>query len=170
MLDSSTDLSSLLKDPSLLATKAFSGGEWVDAADGATYEVRNPARGDVIALVADLSRAEVAEAIEAARIAQIDWAARTAKERANIMRRFFDLMIENQDDLATILTAEMGKPLAEAKGEIAYGASFIEFFAKRPNESTARPSRVIRRTSGSPSSSSRSVLSDQSRPGISRTR
>lgn len=130
MLDSSTDLSSLLKDPSLLATKAFSGGEWVDAADGATYEVRNPARGDVIALVADLSRAEVAEAIEAARIAQIDWAARTAKERANIMRRFFDLMIENQDDLATILTAEMGKPLAEAKGEIAYGASFIEFFAE----------------------------------------
>jgi len=92
--------------------------------------VINPARGDVIAEVADLTRAQVAEAIAAAESAQKDWAKWTGKERAQVLRRWFDLMIENTDDLATILTAEMGKPLAEAKGEIAYGASFIEFFAE----------------------------------------
>ncbi|SEH95890.1 NAD-dependent succinate-semialdehyde dehydrogenase [Paracoccus alkenifer] len=126
----STDLKTLLRDPSLLETRAFVAGEWVDAEDGATFEVRNPARGDVIARVADLSRAEVARAIEAAHRAMKDWAARPAKERAQVMRRWFDLMMQNQDDLATILTAEMGKPLPEAKGEIAYGASFIEWFGE----------------------------------------
>lgn len=126
----STDLKTLLRDPSLLETRAFVAGEWVDAEDGATFEVRNPARGDVIARVADLSRAEVARAIDAAHRAMKDWAARPAKERAQVMRRWFDLMMQNQDDLATILTAEMGKPLPEAKGEIAYGASFIEWFGE----------------------------------------
>ena len=125
-----TDLKSLLRDPSLLETRAFIAGEWVDADDGATFEVTNPARGDVIAHVADLGRAETARAIDAAAAAMKDWAARPAKERAQVMRKWFDLMIANQDDLGTILTAEQGKPLAEAKGEIAYGASFIEWFGE----------------------------------------
>lgn len=125
-----TDLKSLLRDPSLLETRAFVGGEWVDADDGATFEVTNPARGDVIAHVADLGRAETARAIDAAAAAMKDWAARTAKDRAQVMRKWFDLMMANQDDLGTILTAEQGKPLVEAKGEIAYGASFIEWFGE----------------------------------------
>ncbi len=124
-----TDLVTRLKDPSLLVTKAYINGAWVDG-NGGTYPVVNPARGDVISEVADLTREDVAGAIEAARIAQKGWAARAAKERANILRRWFELMMENQDDLAVILTAEMGKPLAEAKGEIGYGASFVEFFAE----------------------------------------
>ncbi|OOY29227.1 succinate-semialdehyde dehydrogenase (NADP(+)) [Thioclava sp. L04-15] len=130
MLDDKTDLKSILKDPSLLATKAFVAGEWVDADDGSAFEVTNPARGDVICTVPDLGRAETARAIEAARVAMKDWAARTGKERAAVLRKWYDLMMENQDDLGAILTAEMGKPLAEAKGEIAYGAGFIEWFGE----------------------------------------
>ena len=129
MLDTTTNLKSLLKDPSLVAERAYAGGEWVDGDDG-TFEVTNPARGDVIANVADMSRAQVAKTIEAAGKAQKEWAQWTGKERANVLRKWFDLMMENQDDLGIILTAEQGKPLAEAKGEIAYGASFIEFFAE----------------------------------------
>ncbi|WP_339821475.1 NAD-dependent succinate-semialdehyde dehydrogenase [Sulfitobacter dubius] len=129
MTDAKTDLKSLLKDPSLLETRAYIGGQWVDGDDG-TFDVTNPARGDVIAQVADLSRAQVAGAIAQAEKAQKDWASWTGKERAAVMRKWFDLMMENQDDLGTILTAEQGKPLAEAKGEIAYGASFIEFFGE----------------------------------------
>ena len=125
-----TDLGMLLKDPSLLQTRAYVAGEWIDTADGATFDVVNPARGDVIARVADLSRAEVGRAIAASAEAMKGWAARTAKERAQVLRRWFDLMMENQDDLGRILTAEQGKPLAEAKGEIAYGASFIEWFGE----------------------------------------
>ncbi|MFG6565136.1 NAD-dependent succinate-semialdehyde dehydrogenase [Sulfitobacter sp. 1A13421] len=129
MTDAKTDLKSLLKDPSLLETRAYVGGQWVEGDDG-TFDVTNPARGDVIAQVADLSRAQVAGAIAQAEKAQKDWAAWTGKERAAVLRKWFDLMMENQDDLGTILTAEQGKPLAEAKGEIAYGASFIEFFGE----------------------------------------
>ncbi len=125
-----TNLKNLLKDPSLLATQGYLAGEWVDGEDGATFDVTNPARGDVIAKVADLSRAQTAQAIAAAEVAQKEWAAKTAKERANILRRWYDLMMENTDDLSTILTAEQGKPFSEAKGEIGYGASFIEFFAE----------------------------------------
>jgi succinate-semialdehyde dehydrogenase/glutarate-semialdehyde dehydrogenase len=124
-----TDLKSMLSDPGLLAEKAYIGGTWVDG-DNGTFEVINPARGDVIANVADLSRAQVAHAITGAQAAQKDWAKWTGKERAAVLRRFFDLMMENQHDLGVILTAEQGKPLAEAKGEIAYGASFIEFFGE----------------------------------------
>ncbi|MGA9410945.1 MAG: NAD-dependent succinate-semialdehyde dehydrogenase [Roseobacter sp.] len=135
MLDTRTDLSSLLKDPSLLATKAFLAGRWVDAADGATFAVTNPARGDVITQVADLSRAEATQAIDAAYRAQKDWASWTGKERGAVLRRLYDLMVANADDLATILTAEQGKPHAEAKGEILYGASFIEWFAEEAKRS-----------------------------------
>jgi succinate-semialdehyde dehydrogenase/glutarate-semialdehyde dehydrogenase len=129
MLDQTTNLASLLKDPSLLETRAYVNGAWIDGDDG-TFPVDNPARGDTIAEVADLSRAQVAGAIAAAEKAQKDWAKWTGKERAAVLRKWFNLMMDNQDDLATILTAEQGKPLAEAKAEIAYGASFIEFFAE----------------------------------------
>ena len=131
MLDSTTDLKSLLNDPSLLATQAYVGGQWIDGDGGATFDVTNPARGDVVAQVADLSRAQVAGAIAQAEAAQKGWAAMAAKERAVILRKWFDLMMENADDLGAILTAEQGKPLAEAKGEIAYGASFVEFFGEQ---------------------------------------
>ncbi|MGY9011583.1 MAG: aldehyde dehydrogenase family protein, partial [Rhodobacterales bacterium] len=130
MLDEMTNLQSRLNDPSLLATKGYLAGDWVDGEAGATFEVLNPARGDVVANVADFSRAQTAEAIAKAETAQKAWAARTGKDRANILRRWYDLMMANADDLAIILTAEQGKPLAEAKGEIGYGASFIEFFAE----------------------------------------
>ncbi len=129
MTDTKTDLKSLLNDPSLLETRAYINGTWV-AGDNGTFDVTNPARGDVIAQVADLSRAQVATAIAAAETTQKDWARWTGKERAAVLRKWFDLMMANQDDLGAILTAEQGKPLAEAKGEVAYGASFIEFFGE----------------------------------------
>ena len=113
MPSAKTDLKSLLKDPSLLETRAYVNGKWIDGDDG-TFDVTNPARGDVIAQVADLSRAQVGQAIDAAEAAQKDWASWTGKERAAVLRKWFDLMMENQDDLGTILTAEQGKPLAEA--------------------------------------------------------
>ncbi|SEW29810.1 succinate-semialdehyde dehydrogenase / glutarate-semialdehyde dehydrogenase [Cognatiyoonia koreensis] len=130
MLDQSTDLKSLLKRLDLLCEQAFVGGSWVDAKDGKTFEVKNPARGDVIANVADLSRAEISDAITAAEKAQKDWAKRTGKDRAQVMRKWFDLMMEHQDDLAIIMTAEQGKPLSESKGEVGYGASFVEWFGE----------------------------------------
>ena len=130
MLDSVTDLRALLKDPTLLPNKAYVAGEWVDAVDGATFAVTNPARGDIIARVPDLTRADAARAIAAADKARHEWAARTGKERAAILRKWYDLCLVNQDDLGTILTAEQGKPLPEAKGEVVYGASFIEWFGE----------------------------------------
>ena len=130
MLDQPTRLAELLSDPELLATKAYIAGEWHDADDGATFVVTNPARGDVIAEVADVTRAETTRAIAAAAAAQKDWASWTGKERGAVLRRWFELMVENADDLGRILTAEQGKPFAEGKGEILYGASFIEWFAE----------------------------------------
>ena len=129
MLETTTNLKSMLKDPTLLETRAHVGGAWIDG-DKGTFDVTNPARGDVVAQVADLSRDQVGEAIAKAEVAQKDWAKWSAKERSAVLRKWFNLMMENQDDLGIILTAEMGKPLAEAKGEIAYGASFVEFFAE----------------------------------------
>ena len=129
MLDNTTDLKSLLNDPSLLVTEGYIAGRWVEG-DNGRFPVSNPARGDVIAEVADFSRAQVAEAISKAEAAQKDWAGWTGKERSVVLRRWFDLMMQHADDLALILTAEQGKPLAEARGEIVYGASFIEFFAE----------------------------------------
>lgn len=129
MLDK-TELASKLKDPSLLITDAFVAGEWVEADSGNTFAVTNPARGDVICDVADCGVAETHRAIEAAYKAQKPWAARTGKDRAAVLRKWYNLMVANVDDLGAILTAEMGKPLAEAKGEILYGASFIEWFAE----------------------------------------
>jgi succinate-semialdehyde dehydrogenase/glutarate-semialdehyde dehydrogenase len=119
-----------LKDASLLREQSYINGEWVGAADGRRFVVHNPADGSVIAEVADLGATEVTRAIDAAVPAQKAWAATPAKSRAMILRRWYDLIIENTDDLALILTTEMGKPLAESKGEIAYGASFIDWFGE----------------------------------------
>lgn len=130
MLDTVTDLRAQLNDADLLETRAYLGGNWVTAASGKSFSVTNPARGDVIAEVTDISREEVSEAITAAHAAQKDWAARPAKDRANILRQWYYLMVAHADDLAAILTAEQGKPLAEARGEILYGASFVEWFAE----------------------------------------
>ena len=129
MLDH-TNLVSILNDPTLLATKAYINGKWVDADDGATFEITNPARGDVIVSIPDLGVAEVRRAIESAEVAQKEWAARTAKDRSEFLLKWYALAMENADDLASILTAEMGKPFAEAKGEIGYGSSFIQWFAE----------------------------------------
>jgi succinate-semialdehyde dehydrogenase/glutarate-semialdehyde dehydrogenase len=119
-----------LKDPTLLRQQCHIAGEWRNADGGDTLDVRNPATGDKLGTVPKMGAAETRRAIEAAAAAMPAWARKTAKERATIMRRWFDLMMANQDDLAVIMTAEQGKPLAESKGEIAYAASFIEWFAE----------------------------------------
>jgi succinate-semialdehyde dehydrogenase/glutarate-semialdehyde dehydrogenase len=119
-----------LKDASLFRQQNYVGGQWIGAASGRTAAVRNPANGEVIGEVPALGAAETRAAIEAAYAAYPAWRALTAKERAAILRRLNDLMLANADDLAVIMTAEQGKPLAEAKGEIAYAASFIEWFAE----------------------------------------
>ncbi|HEY8051554.1 MAG TPA: NAD-dependent succinate-semialdehyde dehydrogenase [Steroidobacteraceae bacterium] len=119
-----------LRDPALLRSQAFIGGKWIDAANGATQPVVNPATGENIGTVPDMGAAETRRAIEAARQAFPAWAALTAKERAAILRRWHELLMANQEDLATLMTAEQGKPLTESRGEIAYGASFIEWFAE----------------------------------------
>ena len=130
MSTKTTDLKNLLSDPSLLETRGYLAGNWVSGDKNQTFDVINPARGDTVAQVANLSREQISAAIDSAYEAQKEWAKNTGKERATILRRWFDLMMENSEDLAKILTAEQGKPLSESKGEIAYGASFIEFFAE----------------------------------------
>lgn len=117
-----------LNDPTLLETRSYINGEWVEA--DKTYDVVNPATGQTVASVADFGRKGVKDAIDGAYAAQKEWAARTAKERADILLKWHDLILDNQEDLAQILTAEMGKPIAEARGEISYGASFIRWFAE----------------------------------------
>ena len=119
-----------LKDPSLLREQVFLAGEWVRADDGRTVPVTNPASGEQIGTVPMCGAAETARAIAAAEAAQRGWARLPAKERSAILRRLNDLMLANVDDLALIMTTEQGKPLAESRGEIAYAASFIEWFAE----------------------------------------
>ena len=119
-----------LKDAQLFRQKAFINGQWLDADSGLVIRVTNPATGEVIGTVPKMGTAETRRAIEAADKALPAWRALTAKERSTKLRRWFELMIENQDDLARLMTTEQGKPLAEAKGEIAYAASFIEWFAE----------------------------------------
>ncbi len=119
-----------LKDPDLFRMQGFLGGKWVDADSGKTHDVTNPATGEVIGTIPDMGAAETRRAIEAARAAMPGWARKTAKERAGILRKWHDLMLENADDLARLMTIEMGKPLTEAKGEVTYAASFIEWFAE----------------------------------------
>ncbi|KPF60185.1 NAD-dependent succinate-semialdehyde dehydrogenase [Rhizobium sp. AAP116] len=124
-------LTDKLKDPTLATDKSLVGNEWLAASQsGKTFEVTNPATDDVIAVLPDLSKAEVEKAIDAAYTAQKAWAKKTGKERAAILRKLNDLMVAHADDLATILTMEMGKPWPEARGEILYGASYVEWFAE----------------------------------------
>jgi succinate-semialdehyde dehydrogenase/glutarate-semialdehyde dehydrogenase len=119
-----------LKDPSLFRQQCYIDGQWADADSGVTLEVTNPANGDVIANVPQMGADETRRAIEAANRAWPAWRGLTAKERCGILRNWFNLIMENADDLALLLTMEQGKPLAEAKGEVTYGASFIEWFAE----------------------------------------
>ena len=119
-----------LSNPALLREQAYINGEWISAPDGMAFDVTNPADGSLVATVPHLDVAATRKALEAANAAWPQWRAKTAKERAAILRRWFDLMVENKDDLAAIMTAEQGKPLAEAAGEVLYGASFIEWFAE----------------------------------------
>ena len=141
-----------LSDKSLLKDKCFIDGGWV--AGEATIAVTNPADDGLIGFVPKLGAAETRRAIEAAQRAQKEWARRTAKERAGVLRKWFNLMMENQEDLARIMTAEQGKPLAESRGEIAYGASFIEFFAEEAK-------RIYGETIPSPWPTSRMVVIKQ---------
>jgi succinate-semialdehyde dehydrogenase/glutarate-semialdehyde dehydrogenase len=119
-----------LKDPSLLRQQCYVDGAWIDADAGGKANVTNPATGEVIGTVPNLGAAETRRAIEAAAKAFPAWAAKTAKERAAILKRWNDLLLANVDDLAVLMTAEQGKPLAEAKAEVAYAAAFIEWFAE----------------------------------------
>jgi succinate-semialdehyde dehydrogenase/glutarate-semialdehyde dehydrogenase len=119
-----------LHDFPLVRTHAFIDGNWCEADSRQTFPVINPATGELLVSVADLGAAETARAITAAAKAQPLWALKTAKERSQILRRWFDLVMQHQDELAHILTLEQGKPLAEARAEIAYGASYIEWFAE----------------------------------------
>jgi len=119
-----------LKDLSLVKRQGFIDGEWVDADSGAVFAVTDPATGQTLIEVADMGVAETQRAIDAAARALPAWRARTAKDRGAILRRWFDLIIAHTEDLAQLMTAEQGKPLAEARGEVAYGASFIEWFAE----------------------------------------
>jgi succinate-semialdehyde dehydrogenase/glutarate-semialdehyde dehydrogenase len=119
-----------IKDKGLLKSQAYINGKWTDSDDGSTFSVVNPANGKSIAKVASCGTAETRRAIEAAGDAWPAWRRKSAKERAAVLRRWFNLMLEAQEDLAQILTAEQGKPLAEARGEVAYGANYIEWFAE----------------------------------------
>jgi succinate-semialdehyde dehydrogenase/glutarate-semialdehyde dehydrogenase len=120
-----------LKTPDLIRAAGYIGGEWIASADsGKTFEVTNPSTGEVLAVLPDMGVAEARRAIAAADAAQAAWAKKTGKARGQILRKLFDLMMAHQDDLGAIMTTEQGKPLGEAKGEIAYGASYVEWFGE----------------------------------------
>ena len=119
-----------LQDPDLFRQQALIGGRWCDAESGASIEVNNPATGEILGTVPRMGANETWRAIEAAKDAFADWGRRPAKERSDLMRGWYDLIMANVDDLGALMTAEQGKPLAEAKGEVAYAASFIEWFAE----------------------------------------
>jgi len=141
-----------LKDPNLLQTSSYINGKWCEGTD--TIDVSNPANGEVIAKVINATVSDTEDAVVAAKSALADWSAKSANERASILRKWFELMMLHQDDLAQILTLEQGKPLAEAKGEIGYGASFIEWFAEEAK-------RVYGDTIPAPSADKRIVVIKQ---------
>lgn len=119
-----------LADPNLLKNQAYINGQWVDANDGKTFAITNPVNGEVITEVAKVGQVETAAAIHAAEVAMVGWRALPAKSRSVILRRWYELMMEHQEDLAIIMTAEQGKVLAESRGEVAYGAAFLEWFGE----------------------------------------
>ncbi|MDA0706831.1 MAG: NAD-dependent succinate-semialdehyde dehydrogenase [Proteobacteria bacterium] len=143
-----------ISDKKLLKTQAYVNGQWINADSGATLAVTNPANGETVAKIAKCGTAETRRAIEAANVALVGWRRKVPKERAAILRRWYTLVMEAQDDLAQILTAEQGKPLAEAKGEIAYGASYIEWFAEEAK-------RIYGDTMAGPSNDKRVVVIKQ---------
>ena len=143
-----------LSDKNLLKTKAYIDGQWVDGDGGDTFAVTDPATGEAIAKVASCGTAETRRAIEAAETAMLTWRKRSVKDRAGILRKWFNLMMDAQEDLAQILTAEQGKPLAESRGEIAYGASYIEWFSEEAK-------RVYGDTIPAPSNDKRIVVIKQ---------
>ena len=147
----------MLSDTSLLKTQGFINGQWVSAENGAEFDVVNPASNEVIARVADLGGKETKQAIELAHDAMAVWSKKTPKEKSAVLRKWFDLVMENKDDLAKIMTLEQGKIFAEARGEVIYGASYIEWFAEEakriygdvlPSTSTDRRSLVIKQPIG----------------------
>ena len=125
-----TDIRKLLKDPSLFKEEAYIDGQWATATNKSVFTVNNPATSEVIAQVTNLGASDAEKAITAANKAFPKWRDKTAKERANLMRKWFDLILQNKDDLAVLMTLEQGKPLTESAGEVLYGASFIEWFAE----------------------------------------
>ena len=129
-------ISSLLKDKALLKGDAFIGGKWRKAKSGKVFSVTNPATGEVIAQVPNLDVADAQDAIASAESALVLWRAKTGKERAAVLRKWFDLITAHTEDLGIIMSLEQGKPLVEAKGEIHYGASFIEWFAEEATRVT----------------------------------
>jgi len=130
-MNTATDeVKTMLKDAGLFRQQCYINGEWIDADNKATIPVKNPATGTILGSVPKMGTAETRRAIEAANAAWPAWRARTAKERGAILRKWFELLMANQEDLAKLMTAEQGKPLAESKGEVAYGASFVEWFAE----------------------------------------
>ncbi|WP_135078479.1 NAD-dependent succinate-semialdehyde dehydrogenase [Terasakiella sp. SH-1] len=143
-----------LSNPNLLRSQCFIDGAWVDADNGATMPVTNPATGEIICTVPKMGQAETERTIKAAEIAQKDWKHRPAKERSSILRKWFNLIMANQEDLAQIITAEMGKPLAEARGEVAYGASYIEWYAEEAK-------RIYGETIPAPSDDKRVIVMKQ---------
>ncbi|MFH1027443.1 MAG: NADP-dependent succinate-semialdehyde dehydrogenase [Pseudomonadota bacterium] len=120
----------ILKNPGLLRQQCFINGMWLDAIETGTIPVTNPATGEIIGTVPKMGTIETRDAIDAAHAAYPEWRAKTAGERSSLLRRWFELILENQEDLAILMTAEQGKPLAESRGEIVYAASFIEWFAE----------------------------------------
>lgn len=139
-----------LKDKTLLRTQGYIDGAWQDADTGNVFDVFNPADDSLVAHVADMGASETRRAIEAAQTAMATWRKHTGKERAAVLRKWFTLLMENQDDLAMIMTIEQGKPLGEAKGEVAYGANFVEWFAEEAKRAygdtipaTARDKRIV---------------------------
>lgn len=143
-----------LSDPTLLRQQACIAGQWCAADSAQTLAVHNPANGELLGSVPNMGAAETQRAIQAANSALVAWRSKTAAERGKILRRWFELVLENQDDLALIMTLEQGKPLAEARGEVAYAASFIEWFAEEGK-------RAYGDTIPSPSSSSRLMVIKQ---------
>lgn len=143
-----------LTNTALLKQQAYIDGQWVDADNGETFEVTNPATGEVIASVPTMGAEETARAIDAAEVAQKSWKSVPAKERSAILKKWFNLIMDNQEDLARLITLEMGKPIAEARGEIAYGASYIEWYAEEAK-------RVYGSTIPAPSDDKRVIVMKQ---------
>ena len=130
MATSSTATGVQLTDATLFRQSCYVDGAWMDASGGGTINVDNPATGEVIGTVPKLGAAETRQAIEAAQRAWPEWRRKTAKERAAVLRRWYELMIANQEDLARLMTIEQGKPLVESRGEVVYAAAFLEWFGE----------------------------------------